>query len=591
MGLLTVDGLRVELTASGADVVEDVSFDVSAGEVVGIVGESGSGKTTVATALLGHARRGAAITEGRVVIDGTDVLALDPRGLRSVRGRLVAYVPQDPQAALDPSMRVGDQLDETLRLHTDDLTRVQRQERMAEVLTQVGLPLDTKGLRRYPHEFSGGQRQRLCIAMAFVCRPKLVVLDEPTTGLDVTTQAKILNTVRELCGRHDVAAVYVTHDLAVVRNLASRVLVMYGGRIVERASTDDLFERPTHPYTRDLLATNPEVTTRLELRPIEGSSPTPGTRESGCSYRPRCSRAQDACVVDPTPVTMVNSTHEVRCVRAQELVQLSLAVRELPEPEPSRGKVTLAAVGIRAAYGGREVLHGVDLQVAAGECLALLGESGSGKTTLSRALAGLTPRTAGEVTLDGAALEGSARERTREQRQRLQYVFQSPYSSLNPRRTVFESVSAPLEVLFDMSRSELTDRALEALRRVSLEPRVADRFPDQLSGGERQRVAIARALVCEPEVLICDEVTSALDVSVQASIVRLLTRLQHEDGLAIVFVTHNLALVRTIADRVQVMRDGVTVEEGTVETVVRAPAHEYTKQLIADTPRMRWEMS
>jgi len=587
MALISVEGLRVELTASGADVVDEVSFEIEAGEVLGLVGESGSGKTTVATALLGHARRGAVITAGRVVIDGTNVLALNPNELRSVRGRLVSYVPQDPQAALDPSMRVGKQLDESLRLHSSELTSSRRAERITEVLGQVGLSLDAQALRRYPHEFSGGQRQRICIAMAFVCRPKLVVLDEPTTGLDVTTQATILRTVRELCDYHGVAAVYVTHDLAVVRNLARRVIVMYGGRIVEQAPVDNLFERPAHPYSRDLLGTNPDVSARLELRPIEGSSPTPGTRSTGCSYQPRCRFAIDGCTSEPTPVFSVEVDHTVRCVRAAEQARVPVRIRELPPAEVLHGDPVLTAASIRASYWGREVLHGVDLTVAPGECVALLGESGSGKTTLSRALVGLTPRTSGEVVLGGVTLAVRARDRNAEQRRRLQYVFQSPYSSLNPRRTVFESVAAPLEILFDHARDEKTDRVLDALRRVALTPRVAERFPDQLSGGERQRVAIARALVCEPEVLICDEVTSALDVSVQASIVQLLGRLQHDDGLGILFVTHNVALVRTIADRVHVMRDGRTVEQGLVEDIVRNPLQDYTKQLLADTPRMR----
>jgi peptide/nickel transport system ATP-binding protein len=584
VSVVEVRDLRVELTANGADIVDGISFEVDAGEVLGLVGESGSGKTTVGLALLAHARRGARIAAGEVSIDGVDILRAAPAELQSLRGATVSYVAQDPAAALNPALRVRTQLLETLVAHTPGWTGEQRDQRMREVLEEVGLPAEDEFLARYPHQISGGQQQRLAIGIAFACRPKVIVCDEPTTGLDVTTQARILRTIRKLCEVHRVAAVYVSHDLAVVAELATRVLVMYAGRLSELGTRDEVFARPAHPYTRRLMNAVPSIAKRLVLEPIPGRAPAPAARPPGCFFAPRCELALDACSAGEPPRVEVGSGHYASCLRATELGRPNDRTTAAMAAPANGHEPILSVSGVDAAYGARQVLHAVGLEVHPRECLALVGESGSGKTTLSRAIVGLVEPTAGDLRFQGEPLAGRLRSRPPETRRALQYIFQSPYNSLNPRRPVGAIVAAPLEHFFGVRGSEARGRVEEALDTVSLPAAVADRYPEQLSGGERQRVAIARALICRPRVLICDEITSALDVSVQASIIGLLQRLREEEDLSLLFVTHNLPLVRSIADRVVVMNRGRIVEGGELGTVLDAPQQPYTRALIADTP-------
>jgi peptide/nickel transport system ATP-binding protein len=585
MSCVEVRDLRVELDGGAREIVDDVSFTVERGEILGLVGESGSGKTTIGNALLGYARRGARIAGGSVTVDGVQILELDQSGLRRVRGSLVAYIPQDPSAALNPVLRIGRQVDEGLALHAPELSDAERRQATEAGLGEVGLPAEREFLRRYPHQLSGGQQQRVTIAMAFLLNPKVIVLDEPTTGLDVTTQQRVIETIRGLCQRHGTSALYVTHDLSVVANLADRILVAYAGRIVESGPTETVFQEPAHPYTRRLLAALPDIEHRRELEPIPGRAPAPGTRPAGCAFRDRCQFAQPGCASVQPPLVALAQDHVARCLRLTELpppVRLAnVAVRDAADPVP-----LLAVRGLSAHYGARQVLHGVELTLGAPECLALVGESGSGKTTLARAIVGLLSSWEGEIVYAGQPLAPSARSRSAAMRRDLQYVFQSPYNSLNPRRTIGDSISLPAEYFFKLRRRAARARVAAVLERVSLPAHYADRFPDQLSGGERQRAAIARALVCEPKVLICDEVTSALDVSVQAAIVKLLFELQRAEDLALLFVTHDLALVRSIADRVLVMHDGQIVESGDTEIVLDRPAHDYTQRLLTDTPRL-----
>jgi peptide/nickel transport system ATP-binding protein len=587
MGAIEVVDLRVDVRGTGVDIIAEISFSIEPGDVLGLVGESGSGKTTTALALLGHQRRGTCIAGGSVRVGGIDVLALDPVKLRRTRGRLISYVPQDPSSALNPALRIETQLVETLAAHAFGTSAADRHVRVSEMMDEVRLPADREFLRRYPHQLSGGQQQRVGLAMAFACRPPVIVLDEPTTGLDVTTQAHVLATVRDLCSTHGVAALYVSHDLAVVASLARRVAVMYAGRVVEQGLSRELFAAAAHPYTRRLVRASPDIAGRSALEGIPGRAPAPGQRPHGCFFAPRCELRIDQCEADLPPSRQIADQHVVRCVRAEE-------VRALPAAAvgaQSKGLVvgetpSITVRGLQAAYGAQVVLHNVSLEIAPHECLALVGESGSGKTTLARSIAGLVRPKAGAVTLGGHRLAPSVRGRTREERQAIQYVFQSPYSSLNPRRTIGQIVRRPLE-LFEPDRARETDRrVVEALERVSLGAVYASRYPEELSGGERQRVAIARALVAGPRVLICDEVTSALDVSVQAAIVQLLHKLQEEMGLTMLFVTHNLALVRSVAQRVAVMTEGRIVELGSTEQVLEAPEVDYTRRLLADTPSL-----
>jgi peptide/nickel transport system ATP-binding protein len=583
---ILVDGLRIELTGTGIDVVDDVNLAISPGEVVGLVGESGSGKTTVGLAMLGHARRGVEIVAGSVQIDGTDVLQLSEEERRPLRGRVVSYVPQDPAAALNPALRIGTQLREVLEAHEFGNNDGDRRDRVAEMMREVALPDDPGYLRRYPHELSGGQQQRVGLAMAFACRPRLIVLDEPTTGLDVTTQAHVLGTVRELAEAHQVAALYVSHDLAVVSTLAQRVAVMYAGRLVEVGDSAELFANAAHPYTRRLVGAIPRLAGSRELVGIPGRAPSPGSRPQGCAFAPRCRFAESACTAALPDLRELDAGHKVRCIRAETVLANPMPFAgEAEAVVPPQGEGILQIVELSAGYRGLTVLHEINLTVAPTECLALVGESGSGKTTLARSIAGLHRERVGRVLLDGTELAELARHRPREARRRMQYIFQNPYGSLNPRRTIDQIIRQPLEV-FGIGGKEADQRVDEMLERVSLTAGYAGRYPDQLSGGERQRVAIARALVCQPDVLICDEVTSALDVSVQAAIVELLGALQRDLGLAMLFVTHNLPLVRSIAQRVAVMSAGRIVELGPVDQVLMDPSDDYTQRLLSDTPSL-----
>jgi peptide/nickel transport system ATP-binding protein len=530
---IAVSDLRVAST-SGIEVLRGVDYAISPGEVLALVGESGSGKTTAGLAALGHLRRGLRATGGSVLVapkvgEPVDMLALTSKERRQVRGAVVAYVPQDPALSLNPSLRIGRQVAEVLETHGFAGSAEARADRVREVLTEVGLPGDPAYQRRYPHQLSGGQQQRVGIAMAFACRPSVVVLDEPTTGLDVTTQALVLRTIGRLTAEHRVAALYITHDLAVVAQIADRVAVMYAGEIVEVGECAQVLHRPAHDYTRRLVAAVPQ---------LDG----PATAE---------------LIAEPEP-----------------------------EPAPGEPAPLLRASGLSVRYGSHQVLRGVDLAVHAGESVMLLGESGSGKTTLSRCVAGLADEFAGTVELDGVPLARSTRQRSTAQRRELQYVFQSPFSSLNPRKTIGQSIEVPLVWLTTMDRTARQDRVRQILEQVRLDPAMVHRLPDQLSGGQRQRAAIARTLVTAPRLLVCDEVTSALDVSVQATIIDLLGELRTELGMAMLFVTHNIALARHVADRIVVLNGGEIVESGPVDEVLDNPSHPYTRTLLENTPQM-----
>jgi peptide/nickel transport system ATP-binding protein len=580
---VTVRDLRIELVRSGVDVVDKIMIEVRAGEVLGLVGESGSGKTTVGMALMGYCRPGGHVTGGEVVIDGRDLANLPAGELRRLRGGTVSYIPQDPGTALNPALRISRQLSETLEAHSPSTPEEARKARIREALEEVALPSDDTFLRRYPHQLSGGQQQRVAIAMAFACRPHVIVCDEPTTGLDVTTQARVLQTIRELCQSHNVAALYVSHDLAVVAELADHVAVMYAGRIVERGPRDAIFSTPRHPYTRKLLRAVPDLEGKRAVVGIPGRAPLPGNRPDGCFFAPRCDLAIDRCKESFPEATAFESEHLVHCFRAADApAELPTVGEESAATQP--GDVVLSVTSLDAKYGSHQTLHDVEVSVSRNECVALVGESGSGKTTLARCIAGLHSDYTGDVVLDTKRLPESARKRSSQARKEIQYVFQNPYASLNPRRTVGQTIARQLQLFFPGSSRDTARRVGDCLERVSLSAGAANRFPDQLSGGERQRVAIARALAAEPSLLVCDEVTSALDVSVQAAIVDLLRQLRIDTGLSMLFITHNLALIRTIADRVVVMTEGKIVEMGATVEVFNSPKADYTRRLLANTP-------
>ena len=586
--LLRVANLRIE-TAQGWDIVGEVAFDLRAGEVLALVGESGCGKTSTALALLGHTRSGTRISSGSVHLDGEDLLELPDTALRRVRGTRVAYVPQNPTTALNPRIRLMDQIAEILEVH--GTRKHEASEAVFALLGQVNLPADNAFARRYPFELSGGQQQRVAIAMALAGAPRVVVLDEPTTGLDVTTQARVLELLHALSRETRVAFVHVTHDLAVVDNLADRVAVMYAGRIVEEGDLESVFRRPIHPYTRLLLASVPRLARRSDLIGIPGTAPQPGRRPSGCTFAPRCPSALRQCREAFPPVRIAGGGHRVRCWRSGEPEHAAPASpRHRPSAAKGSGSPLLRVERLYASYGrgAREttVLHDVSFGIGTGECVALVGESGSGKTTAGRAIAGLHPRVSGRIALQGAPLAARAVERTREERRKLQIVFQNPDRSLNPAESVEQSLLRPLRLFRRGERDREPARVLELLERVRLDGAARYRYPRELSGGEKQRVAIARALAADPDLVICDEITSALDVSIQAAIVSLLEGLRR-DGLAMLVITHNLALVNAIADRVIVLESGHVREQGETRRVILHPTHACTRELIDAAPDLR----
>ena len=530
--VLSVSDLRLG-TLEGAEILHGVDYTLKRGEIVCLVGESGSGKTTAGLAAMGHLRPGLMLFDGTVTLhsaNGTDydVLNLSEADLRELRGSRIAYVPQDPALSLNPTMRIGEQIREVLDVHSFD---GDAGARVREVMRDVDLPDTDEYLARWPHQLSGGQQQRVGIAMAFAMYPDVLILDEPTTGLDVSTQAHVLDTVREMTHKNDIASLYITHDLAVVAELADRVVVMLRGDIVEEGPAQAVLYNPQHPYTQKLLAAIPDLPGRKNI--------TGHGIASAVQVEERDSAA---------PRLQVNN--------------------------------------LEMAYGDNKVLHGIDLTLEEGESILLLGESGSGKTTLARSIAGLNPGYTGEVRLRGELLEHGSRERTVDQRQYVQYIFQSPFSSLNPRRTIGESLSVPLVMSGKLSRKEHRRVVEDVLEAVQLDRSFYDRRPGDLSGGERQRAAIGRALVNAPDVLVCDEIMSALDVSVQASILELLADLRAERGLSMLFVTHNIALARHTATRIAVLNKGVIVDEGPVDDVLERPTHEYTKSLLANIPEL-----
>ncbi|MEN9300953.1 MAG: hypothetical protein RLZZ254_734 [Actinomycetota bacterium] len=585
---LRIENLRLDVEATGNDIVDEVTLSIQPGRVLGLVGESGSGKTTVGLAVLGHARRGVRIAGGNIRIGDTEMLQLGEDDRRRARGALVSYVPQDPASSLNPALRIGMQLMEVLEAHDFGGSDEARRARVKEMMGEVLLPQDDDYLQRYPHQLSGGQQQRVGLAMAFACRPSVIVLDEPTTGLDVSTQEHVLATIRTLTREHGVAALYITHDLAVVADLADDVAVMYAGRVVEEGPVREIFRNPAHPYTRHLVAAAPDIAGGKHMVGLVGRAPQPGKRPQGCAFALRCQLAEDRCREAFPPVVSVGESHRARCIRIGQVPAATIAA-PLVRGERRAAEAVLVASGVSAGYAGKTVVHDVSLTLRRGECLALVGESGSGKTTVSRAIGGLLRQWSGSITIEGKELGRTARSRSVEERLGIQYVFQNPYGSLNPRKTVRESISRPL-LIAGKSKDEADAAVQDVLSKVSLPNSYANKYPDQLSGGERQRVAIARALVSNPTVLLCDEVTSALDVLVQASIVDLLGRLRKELGLAMLFVTHNLPLVRSIADEVAVMSEGRIVEFGTAEEVIGNPREEYTKRLIAATPSIERSM-
>jgi peptide/nickel transport system ATP-binding protein len=583
---ISVQSLSLGLT-TGEPVVEDVSFDVPRGQILGVVGESGSGKSTIALALLGYTKPGVQVRHGSIEVDGERILGRDPRELRQLRGRLISYVPQDPGGALNPSLRVGDAILDVLRAHG---TTPLRDGAVQAALARVDMD-DQSFVRRYPHQLSGGQQQRVTIATATVCGPPVAVLDEPTTGLDVLTQDRILSELKRLRQDEHMAMVFVSHDLAVIARMADRVLVMYAGRVLEHGPAEEVIERPQHPYTQALVSAIPDVHAPRALRGIPGVSVGVGEWPGGCAFAPRCRHQIARCHEAVPALASAGREHFVRCCRWDEIGGADRAAIDARAEITSSVSLELLAVSdLEACYrhGRHEqaAVKDVSFTVGRGQCVALVGQSGSGKSTIGRCVVGLHRPSAGEITFDGRSLAGIARSRPLEHRRRIQIVFQNPYESLNPRQRVGAAIERPLRILRRLSRQEAEREVGGLLERVRLPARLAQRFPAELSGGERQRVAIARALGAEPDLLICDEITSSLDVSVQAAVLELLQDLRRDLHLSMLFITHNLGVVASIADTVLVMERGSLCETGSVDEVLSAPTNDYTRSLLNAAPSL-----
>ena len=584
-------------------VLHGVSFTIKRGEAFGLVGESGCGKSTVALQLLGYRHPASRVDAGRVLFKGQDLLRLRRVQLDGLRGSQISFVPQNPTTALNPGIRVGSQVAEILIAHGRATDREVALARTADLFALVGLPEPRKLLTRYPHQLSGGQQQRVCIAMALACDPQLVVLDEPTTGLDVTTQEQIIELLIDLRARLGMSMLYVTHDLGVLGQIADRIGVMYAGHMVEIAPTAELFGCPRHPYTRGLIASVPRIDQprgrpMLPLRGLLRRDELP----PGCPFQPRCDFAEPSCALHRQTLDDVAARHEVACQRWRQL-SFPAAGGEAGEPQADGsviGSSVLAINNVTLAYGSPGsrffkfggaayfvAVRNLSFAIAQGETFALVGESGSGKSTVARAVSGLLEPSAGELRLKDQILRGLVKQRSGEQRRQIQYVFQNPDASLNPRARIGAILARPLELFFQLSRAVIQERVAQVLSDTRLDAGYAERYPDQLSGGERQRVAIARALVAEPELLICDEVLSALDVSVQANILELLRRLRERHRVAMLFISHDLAVVRQLADQVGVIYHGQLMEMGNAAAVFSAPFHPYTYSLILAVPSLQ----
>jgi peptide/nickel transport system ATP-binding protein len=571
---------------SGTPIIDGVSLTLGRGQILGLVGESGSGKSTLAVATLGYARPGSRVVRGEVIVAGTNTTAASPQELPGLRRHLVSYVPQDPSTSLNPSMRIGGHLYERVR----DRPSAERDALVDDALEGAQLPQSREFQRRYPHELSGGQQQRVLIAMAIIGRPPLIVLDEPTTGLDVVVQARILEQVVRLRETIGLTMVYVSHDLAAVSEVADRVAVMYAGRLVEEGPSRTILSGSRHPYAVGLLDSVLDPTTAQRRPGIPGTAVGIGEWPIGCAFAPRCRLASDRCTAALPSLEPIGTDHLVRCVHWKEVTKAPPTDKRERSVTSVVGEPVLEVSGLRAEHRGRSevVVAALDVSftLSRGRCVALVGESGSGKTTIARCIAGLHRPSAGAITLHGKALAPLAGKREQESRRMIQIVFQNPYDSLNPRKTIGDEVQRPARMLRRLSALQAREEALEALERVRIPARLVDRYPSDLSGGERQRVAIARALAAKPDVLVCDEVTSSLDVSVQAVVLDLLEELREELGLALLFITHDLGVVASVADEVLVLSHGTVREQGPTARVLTSPEDAYTQTLVAAAPRL-----
>jgi peptide/nickel transport system ATP-binding protein len=606
--LLRVEGLRTEFPLKNGDVkaVNDVKFDIYPGDVLGIVGESGSGKSVTARSIMRMLRPPGEVTAGTVQFEGEDLLRLPESEMRRRRGSKVAMVFQDPQAALNPVMTVGDQIVEAMTVH--GVNKRAARTRAVELLTQVGIPDVNTKIDHYPHQFSGGMRQRVVIAIALANDPALLIADEPTTALDVTIQAQILRLLARLRTELGIAIAIITHDMGVVAELCTDVVVMYGGRTVEKGTVQEVFERPRHPYTAALLAAMPRLDDDRIGQPlpaIPGAPPDPAALPPGCPFAPRCRFTETICQQEPPALLQIgDSGHASACFVAQRGDEVSVLPSApattvthrsgSPERADTAATPVLEIRDLRVDVGSRRrglfhrdspvyAVDSVSLTVQPGRTLGLVGESGCGKSTLSRSVVGINRVAGGSILVDGHDVTAMREEELRQVRSSVQYLFQDPYASLNPRRTIRQSLTEALAIR-GVEKRALESEARSLMAQVGLRADHLDRYPHAFSGGQRQRIGIARALARRPSALILDEPVSALDMSIQAQIINLLDKLQRDLGLGYLFIAHDLSVVRHLSDTVAVMYLGRIVEHGAAAEIYGNPQHPYTSALLSSSP-------
>jgi peptide/nickel transport system ATP-binding protein len=601
--LLVVEDLHVRFDTAGGPVhaVEGMSFSAARGEVVAIVGESGSGKSVTALSIMRLlARPSGRIVGGRILFEGRNLLDLDDEAMRRVRGAAIAMIFQEPMSSLNPILPIGLQIAEPLLIHLG-MDPAQAQARAVELMGLVGIPDAAQRLAQYPHQLSGGMRQRVMIAIALACNPKLIIADEPTTALDVTIQAQILELMKDLSRRLDIALILITHNLGIVARYADRVIVMYAARRVEQGPADAIFYRPRHPYTIGLLRSVPRLDrpAGTRLATIEGLPPGLDEAARGCRFAPRCPYRIETCGEEP-PLAVTDSGGLAACWRVDDIAagRIGAGTEAASGPDEAARPADAYVLSVRGLtkqfpvkigfFGKRALIRAVEdvsFDIGRGETLGLVGESGCGKTTVGRLILGLERPTAGAIHFAGVDIAAATHADLTQMRRKMQVIFQDPYSSLNPRMTVGQIVGEPLHVYRIVADgAPRRERVAAILGQVGLRPELAARYPHQLSGGQRQRVGIARALAIEPSFIVCDEAVSALDVSIQGQIVNLLADLQRTHGLAYLFIAHDLAVVRHISMRVVVMYLGRVMEVADRDALYRKPLHPYTRLLLDAAP-------
>lgn len=610
--LLQVNNLHTYFRSSGAllPAVDGVNLTINRGETLSVVGESGCGKSVTALSIMRLVPQPPGeIREGEILFGDVNLRGISEAEMQAIRGNEISMIFQEPMTSLNPVHTCGHQITEAIRVHRG-LSGQEAATEAVEMLRRVGIPEPEQRAREYPHQLSGGMRQRVMIAMALACRPKLLIADEPTTALDVTIQAQILDLMRKLKDELGMSILLITHDLGVVAEMADRVVVMYAGKVVEEADARHIFSSPLHPYTIGLLKSVPRLTgTEPRLQTIDGTVPGMRAMPSGCRFHPRCDRATDSCRNCEPPLLQVGPSQKVACWNhAQEAETpgahvapagtMESATERTPAPTAggNKGEPLLVVEGLKKYFrvGKKSIfsretamvhaVDGVSFTVHKGETLGIVGESGCGKTTLGRLLVRLSQPDAGRIVFGGRDVASMQPGEMRKLRQDIQIVFQDPYASLNPRLTVRRIVGEPFEVHGAGSRAEITAKVQHLLSTVGLSPDHIDRYPHEFSGGQRQRIGIARAIALNPKMLVCDEPVSALDVSVQAQILNLLADLRDDFGLSYIFIAHGLAVVRHISDRVAVMYLGRIVELAPSNELYSSPLHPYTQALMSAIP-------